>query len=51
MGGAKILKMREAIKKQTIQKCRLQHQVAAGQPQTDTEPEPPLQKASALQKL
>ncbi len=27
--GAKILKMREEIKNQTIRKCRLQHQAAA----------------------
>ena len=41
--GAKIPKMREEIKKQTIRKRRLQHQAAAVQSQTETEPEPPLQ--------
>ena len=42
--GAKIRKMREEIKTQTIRRRRLQHQTTAAEPQTDTEPEPPLPK-------
>jgi transposase InsO family protein len=42
--GAKILKMREEIKKQTIRKRRLQHKAAAALIQTETEPEPSLAK-------
>lgn len=37
--GAKILKMSKAIKKQNIRQRRLQHQFAAAQTQTESEPE------------
>ena len=41
---AKIAKMSEEIKKERIRNRRLQHQAAAAQNQTKTEPEPPLRK-------
>lgn len=48
--GAKILKMREEIKTQTIRKRRLQDQAAAAYTQTETEPEPPLRTAFSIPK-